>query len=252
MSHLFGALDRLSIAFFIEPTLHYLCSMQKVRLHDLGEKDYNEVWLLQKKIFQEAIDEKLNNKKPVQHLIVCEHPHVYTLGKNAQSSNLLLSEEELKSKSISVYEIERGGDITYHGPGQLVVYPIFDLEQLGLGVKKFVYLIEECIIQTLGDFGIMAERIEGRIGIWIDKDGMKERKIAAIGIKCSRHISMHGLALNVNTDMQLFNHIIPCGISDKAVSSMELELSRKIEMTDVKELMLKKISSTFGIHLDSV
>lgn len=204
---------------------------------------------MQKDLFNASIKEKLDNKKPKHQLIVCEHPHVYTLGKSAKVSNLLLSESELKAKSIAVYDIERGGDITYHGPGQMVVYPIFDLEQLHIGVKKFVDSIEQCIINVLGHYGLEAERIDGRIGIWLGKGTNNERKIAAIGIKCSRHMTMHGLALNVNTDLNLFNHIIPCGIQDKAVSSMEMELGRKLDIKEVKDLLLKEFEDIFEIKI---
>lgn len=226
--------------------------MLKVQLHDLGHVEYLDAWQLQKELFNQAINDKLNGKQAHQHLLVCEHPHVYTLGKSAKQSNLLLSETELKSKSIDVFEIERGGDITYHGPGQLVVYPIFDLEQLNIGVKKFVYDIEQCIINTLKFYGIESERIEDRIGIWIGKNTMDERKIAAIGIKCSRHISMHGLALNVNTDLDLFNHIIPCGITDKAVSSMEKEIGRKLDFNQVKQQLINEFKSIFEIKIISI
>lgn len=223
--------------------------MQAAQLHDIGFMDYEEAWQLQKEIFHRSVNEKLSGGKPGHHLIVCEHPHVYTLGKSAQQSNLLLSEAELKRRDIDVFDIERGGDITYHGPGQLVVYPIFDLEQLHLGVKQFVFNIEQCIIKVLQKYGIESERIEGRIGIWIGKGSAEERKVAAIGIRCSRHISMHGLALNVNTDLSLFNNIIPCGIADKAVSSMQKELGREIPMVDIKNDMIREFSTIFEIKI---
>lgn len=221
--------------------------MGEFKLHELGNIDYQEAWTLQKSLFNQSIEEKLRGNHPDQHLLICEHPHVYTLGKSADKANLLMSKEALSDQSIGVYEIERGGDITYHGPGQLVVYPIFDLEALGIGVKAFVYNIEQCIINTLEKFGIQSERIHDRIGIWIGKDTSEERKIAAIGIKCSRHVSMHGLALNVNTNLSLFDNIIPCGISDKAVSSMEKELGRKINMTDVKQELINQFSTIFEL-----
>lgn len=223
--------------------------MQKVILHDIGFMDYEEVWQLQKEIFHRSIQEKIAGLKPEQNLIICEHPHVYTFGKSAQQTNLLLSESELKSKSIDVYDIERGGDITYHGPGQIIVYPIFDLEQLHIGVKQFVFNIEQCIINVLADYGLETERIKDRIGIWLGKDTAEERKIAAIGIKCSRHVSMHGLALNVNTDLSLFNHIIPCGIADKSVSSMQKELGREISMADIKNKLINEFSTIFEVKI---
>lgn len=226
--------------------------MSKAILHDAGLIEYGNAWQMQKELFHLSIEEKLQGITPKHHLIICEHPHVYTLGKSADQSNLLLSQAELKSRSIDVFDIERGGDITYHGPGQLVVYPIFDLEQMHLGVKKFVYNIEQSIINTLKHFGIESERIEDRIGIWIGRGTKNERKIAAIGIKCSRHVTMHGLALNVNTDLSLFDSIIPCGIQDKSVCSMESELNRKLDMSDVKHVLLDEISSIFEIKLVSI
>ena len=225
--------------------------MQTVILHDLGLMDYEEVWQLQKDIFNKSIEEKIQGKIPQQHLLVCEHPHVYTFGKSANQENLLLSEAELKNKEISVYDIERGGDITYHGPGQVAVYPIFDLEQLNIGVKQFVFNIEQSIINVLQNHSISCERIEDRIGIWLDKGKSNERKIAAIGIKCSRHISMHGLALNVNTDLSLFKNIIPCGIADKGVTSIKNELGREISMVDIKNEMIKEFSVNFEINIIS-
>ena len=153
----------------------------------------------------------------------------------------------MSERNIATYNIERGGDITYHGPGQLVVYPIFDIEVLKIGVKEFVYRVEQCIINTLKYYGIESERIDGRIGIWIGKDTINERKIAAIGIKCSRFVTMHGLALNVNTDLNLFNNIIPCGIVDKAVTSIEKEIGRSIDIIDVKNKLIKEFSTTFEL-----
>jgi lipoyl(octanoyl) transferase len=185
------------------------------------------------------------------HLIMIEHPHVYTFGKSADRENLLASDDALNNMEAKVYDIERGGDITYHGPGQLVVYPIFDLEALGMGIKTFVQNIEYCIIQTLADYGITAGTIPDRIGVWIDINQPNERKIAAIGIKCSRFVSMHGLALNVNTDLAMFNHIVPCGIVDKGVTSMEMELGGKIDIFEVKEKMGKHFASTFGLEFIS-
>lgn len=225
--------------------------MNTAMLHDLGLIDYDKAWQQQKLIFNDSIHQKLEHKKPQHHILVCEHPHVYTLGKSAKSENLLLSEAELEGKAIQVYDIERGGDITYHGPGQLVVYPVFDIEQMQLGVRAFVHKIEQCIIQLLLKYGIEAERIDDRIGIWIGRGTKHERKIAAIGIKCSRHVTMHGLALNVNTDLALFDHIIPCGIQDKEVSSMEKELGRKLDMAEIKKDLLNEFSAIFDLKLIS-
>ncbi len=226
--------------------------MNSCNLRDLGLIDYNEAWALQKALFNAAIQNKLNQTLPAvaHHLLVCQHPHVYTFGKSADNKNLLLTQQQLKDKTIALYHIERGGDITYHGPGQLVVYPIFDLETLKIGVKEFVYKVEECIILTLKTFGIESQRIAGRIGIWIGKGTNNERKIAAIGIKCSRYITMHGLALNVETDLNYFNFIIPCGIADKAVTSIENEIHRSEIIIDVKNELIKQFSITFELKFN--
>lgn len=215
---------------------------------DLGMMDYKETWDLQLDLFQQKITDKTMGLKPPHDLLFVEHPHVYTFGKSAERKNLLADTETLSSIGAGVYDIERGGDITYHGPGQLVAYPIFDLEQLGIGVKAFVEGIETAIIRTLAEWDIVAETIPGRIGVWIDKDKPNERKIAAIGIKCSRFVSMHGLALNVNTNLEMFGHIVPCGISDKMVCSMEGELGRQIDMLVVKNTLGKHFASIFGLQ----
>ena len=215
---------------------------------DLGTMDYKEAWDLQLEFFQKKITDKALGNKPAHDLFFVEHPHVYTFGKSAERKNLLADAETLTEIGAGVYDIERGGDITYHGPGQLVAYPIFDLEQLGIGVKAFVEGIEMAIIRTLAEWDIVAETIPGRIGVWIDKDKPNERKIAAIGIKCSRFVSMHGLALNVNTNLQMFNHIVPCGISDKMVCSMEGELGRQIDMFVVNNTLGKHFASIFGLQ----
>lgn len=215
---------------------------------DLGTMDYKETWDLQLDLFQQKITDKTMGLKPPHDLLFVEHPHVYTFGKSAERKNLLADTGTLSSIGAGVYDIERGGDITYHGPGQLVAYPIFDLEQLGIGVKAFVEGIETAIIRTLAEWNIVAETIPGRIGVWIDKDKPNERKIAAIGIKCSRFVSMHGLALNVNTNLEMFNHIVPCGISDKMVCSMEGELGRQIDMLVVKNTLGKHFASIFGLQ----
>lgn len=224
--------------------------MQDCRLMDLGLIDYEKAWQIQKDIFNTTIDHKLKGIKvqgPLHTLIVCEHPHVYTFGRSADKNNLLLNEAELKDKNISVYDVERGGDITYHGPGQLVVYPVFDIEALKTGVKDFVFKVEECIIKTLETYGIASERIDGRIGIWLGKDSDNERKIAAIGIKCSRYVTMHGLALNVNTDLKYFDYIVPCGIRDKAVTGIQNEVHRQIDFTGVKKVLINNFSATFEL-----
>jgi lipoyl(octanoyl) transferase len=215
---------------------------------DLGVMDYKEAWEKQLELFHDKIAHKQQGQKPEHHLLMVEHPHVYTLGKSGERKHLLIDQTNLTELGATVYDIERGGDITYHGPGQLVAYPIFDLEQLGIGVKAFVEGIETAIIQTLKEFGITAGIISDRIGVWIDINQPRERKIAAIGIKCSRFVSMHGLALNVNTQLDMFSHIVPCGISDKAVASMEGELGRQIDMFVVKKELGKQFAGIFGLQ----
>ena len=224
--------------------------MLSCQLHLLQNQSYDQTWDFQRNLFQDMLNQKAakENTLPL-HLIMIEHPHVYTFGKSADRENLLASDEALNDMQAKVYDIERGGDITYHGPGQLVVYPIFDLEALGMGVKVFVQNIEKVIINTLAEYNIIAGTIPDRIGVWVDIDQPNERKIAAIGIKCSRFVSMHGLALNVNTDLSMFNHIVPCGIVDKGVTSIEMELGGKIDMFEVKEKMGKHFASIFGLEI---
>ncbi len=222
--------------------------MNFCNLIDLGLVDYKATWEFQKELFNKAINQKLNQQTPEHHLIVCEHPNVYTLGKSAEKINLLLDKQQLKDKSVDVYDIERGGDITYHGPGQLVIYPIFDLEQIGIGVKQFVFQIEQAIINTLSKINIQSSRIDGRIGIWLGENTPNERKIAAIGIKCSRHITMHGLAFNIFPDLNFFNYIIPCGIKDKSVTSVENEIGRIKTYVEIKNILLSEISIIFELQ----
>jgi lipoyl(octanoyl) transferase len=226
--------------------------MLSCQLHLLQNQPYDQTWDFQRNLFQDMLNQKAakENTLPL-HLIMIEHPHVYTFGKSADRENLLASDQALNEMQAKVYDIERGGDITYHGPGQLVVYPIFDLEALGMGVKVFVQNIEKVIINTLAEYNIIAGTIPDRIGVWVDIDQPNERKIAAIGIKCSRFVSMHGLALNVNTDLSMFNHIVPCGIVDKGVTSMEKELGGKIDMFEVKEKMGKHFASIFELEFIS-
>lgn len=224
--------------------------MLSCQLHLLQNEPYEQTWLFQKELFNQMIAQKStkSNTEPL-HLIMIEHPHVYTFGKSADRGNLLATDQALEQLQAKVYDIERGGDITYHGPGQLVVYPIFDLEALGMGIKLFVQNIEQVIIDTLAEYNISAGTIPNRIGVWIDINKPNERKIAAIGVKCSRFVSMHGLALNVNTDLSMFNHIVPCGIVNKGVSSMEKELGGKIDMFEVKEKMGKHFASRFELEI---
>ena len=182
------------------------------------------------------------------YLLFCEHPHVFTLGKSGNEHNLLIKKEDLASISASYYPINRGGDITYHGPGQLVGYPIIDLENFFTDIHKYMRLLEEAVIQTLLEFGISAGRIDGLTGVWIDHDrGSQARKICALGVKTSRWVTMHGFALNVNTELQYFNYIVPCGINDKAVTSMSQELGQEVDIAAVKKNLKEKIREQFGM-----
>ncbi len=232
---------------------------KRVKVVYLGEEDYQKVWDYQETIFKETVDRKIANRKAdssaviqtENYLIFCEHPHVYTLGKSGSLDNLLLNKEELNRHHAQFYKINRGGDITYHGPGQIVGYPILDLEHFFTDIHKYLRFLEEGIIVTLADYGISAGRIDGLTGVWIDfEEGAKEpRKICAMGVKSSRWVTMHGLALNVNTDLSYFNHIVPCGIDDKAVTSMEKELGRKLDLAEVREKLSHHLATVFGMDL---
>ena len=202
---------------------------------DLGLIEYKKAWDYQEENFNAAIDTKLYNRenestpKTITHkLLFCEHPHVYTLGKSGVQNNLLVNDTFLKQINATYYKSNRGGDITYHGPGQIVGYPIFDLEEMGLTVKSYIHKLEEAIINCMADYGLKGDRLEGATGVWLDGDvSGKARKICAIGVKASRYVSMHGFALNVNTDLNYFNHINPCGFVDKGVTSLQKELGAK-------------------------
>ncbi len=215
--------------------------------------DFKKAWDIQEKLLAENVELKISNKrnsenKPTtNYLLIVEHPHVYTLGKSGDPNNLLLSPSELKEKNIDYYPINRGGDITYHGPGQLVIYPIFDLENFEADLGKYLRNLEEAVILTLKEYNIKSGRIEGLTGTWLDyeSNNPNPRKICAIGIKSSRWVTMHGLAFNINTDLSLFKNIIPCGIDDKAVTSLAKELNKEINMDEVTEKMISHLSDLF-------
>jgi lipoyl(octanoyl) transferase len=230
---------------------------KKVHFEDLGLIDYKEAWDYQEKIFADYLNLKAQNRDlPTDQqieiegkVIFCEHPHVYTLGKSGQQNNLLIADEFLKKIHATYYKINRGGDITCHGPGQIVGYPIIDLERFNLQVKQYIANLEESIILTLSDFGIRAERLNGATGVWLDTNMPgKTRKICAIGVKASRFITMHGFAFNVNTNLEYFNYINPCGFVDKGVTSMEKELGQKQDFNSVKEILKKKMEQVFGMQ----
>ena len=226
--------------------------MPKVIYENLGLIDYKEAWDYQEKIFRATVDHKIKIRNgesdfsTKNYILFCEHPHVFTLGKSGDKNNLLLNEASLEANDAKYYEINRGGDITYHGPGQLVVYPIFDLDHFFSDIHKYLRYLEESVIQTLAHYGVEAGRVDGLTGVWIDGDKPTARKICAIGVKSSRWVTMHGIGFNVCSDLSYFSHIIPCGIEDKAVTSMERELGREISVSEVSEVLKNKIASQFG------
>lgn len=228
-----------------------------VSVKNLGLIDYQEAWDFQENLFKKAIDLKIAKRNgetdeiPENHLLFCQHPHVFTLGKSGNPENLLLNEAELNQQQASYYKINRGGDITYHGPGQLVVYPIFDLEQFFTDIHKYMRFLEEAVILTLKDFGIQSGRVDGLTGVWIDGDSKNARKICAMGVKSSRWVTMHGIGFNINTDLNFFSHIIPCGIDDKAVTSMQRELGREVDLEEVSRLLQNHLAELFDFTTKS-
>ncbi len=228
---------------------------QQVKSIDLGLIDYKEAWDYQEKIFDSIVQTKVHNRTlsvleqiPTNNfLIFCEHPHVYTLGKSGHESNLLVNEQELKEKNATYYKINRGGDITYHGPGQVVGYPILDLDNFFTDIHKYLRYLEETVILTLAEYGIKAGRSAGETGVWIDAENpQKSRKICAMGVRASRWVTMHGFALNVNADLNYFGNIIPCGIVDKAVTSMDKELGQKVDEQEVKKKLERHFADLFN------
>ena len=214
--------------------------MKDINYIDWGLIDYKEAWDKQEMIFKGKIDEKLSSPKTSsiqQDFILCEHPHVYTLGMHGEVNNLLINEDFLKKINATYYKTNRGGDITYHGFGQIVGYPILDIETLGLSLKDYIWTIEEMVIRTMKHYGILCQRMEGATGVWIDTESKNARKICAIGVRASRYITMHGFALNVNTDLKYFQYINPCGFVDKGVTSMEKEIGERVDVENVKRLL---------------
>jgi len=229
-----------------------------VLLQDLGLMDYKEAWDFQESLFQEVVKTKMNNRRsqthqPTQnHLLLVEHPHVYTLGKSGDIDHLLINNKQLADKNAAFYKINRGGDITYHGPGQMVVYPILDLDNFFTDIHKYLRLLEEAAILTLADFGITATRSTGETGVWLDVGTPFARKICALGVKASRWVTMHGLALNIQPDLGYFNHIVPCGIQGKAVTSMAVECnSPTMDTQKVKNRFVSHFQELFGAQLDT-
>lgn len=230
---------------------------KNVKLINKGLIDYKECWSFQTDIFDAIVQKKISIRKGETEneitdnfLVFCEHPHVYTLGKTGEKSNLLLNEELLKEKKATYYHINRGGDITYHGPGQLVGYPIFDLDNFFTDINKYLRLLEEAVILTLCDYNIKSGRVDGLTGVWVDGDDpVKARKICAMGVKLSRWVTMHGFALNVNTNLDYFSYVVPCGIVDKGVTSIEKELGTPQDLNEVQEKLTLHLSLLFGFKI---
>ena len=228
--------------------------MPKVVFQDLGLIDYKEAWDYQEKRFNEILDVKKNNRKEnrqdptLSYLLFCEHPHVYTLGKSGDENNLLVNEDYLKSRGATFYKINRGGDITYHGPGQIVGYPILDLDHFFTDIHKYLRYLEEAVILTLADYGIKSTRSDGETGVWLDVGSEHARKICALGVRSSRWVTMHGFAFNVNCDLSYFGNIIPCGIVDKSVTSMQKELGKEVDMQEVQQKLKGHLKMLFDFQ----
>ena len=227
---------------------------KKLDIQNLGVKDFKDTWDYQEKLFQEILSIKISNRRnnlsdeTPNYLIFVEHPHVYTLGKSGDFSNLLLSEKALEEKGATFYKINRGGDITYHGPGQLVGYPILDLDNFFTDIHKYLRFLEEAIILTLKEYGLSCERSPGETGVWLDVGTPFARKICAMGVRASRWVTMHGFALNVNADLGYFDHIIPCGIEGKGVTSMEAELGYKTPLKEVETKIKNHLKNLFAFE----
>lgn len=228
---------------------------KKVEFIDWGLVDYQDAWNKQEVLFDQSVALKTQNRtnntnlETPNFLVFCEHPHVYTLGKSGHPENLLLNEQGLLEKGATYYKINRGGDITYHGPGQIVGYPILDLDNFFTDIHLYLRTLEEAVILTLNDYGIISGRYPGYTGVWLDADNEKARKICALGVRCSRWVTMHGFAFNVNTDLDYFKNIVPCGIDDKDVTSIQRELGYAVDMEEVKGRLKNHIASLFDMKL---
>lgn len=228
---------------------------KSVEIRNLGMVDYQETWDLQEKLFKKTVDQKIANRKLPEEaqtstenvLLFCQHPHVYTLGKTGKEENLLVDASQLDKLEASYYRINRGGDITYHGPGQIVCYPILDLDNFFTDIHQYMRTLEEAVIRTCAEYGLTTTRIEGLTGVWID-DPIQPRKIAAMGVKSSRWVTMHGLSFNVNPDLSYFQHIVPCGIDDKAVTSLQQETNQKLDLEDVRTRLEGHLLSLFEME----
>ncbi|MES2398180.1 MAG: lipoyl(octanoyl) transferase LipB [Bacteroidota bacterium] len=229
--------------------------MQQVKFIDLGLIDFKQAWDYQEKLFDEVVQIKISNRKissdakpeaTPSYLLFCEHPHVYTLGNSGNKEHLLITEQQLIQKNATYYKINRGGDITYHGPGQIVGYPILDLDNFFTDIHKYLRFLEEIVILTLAEYGIESGRSKGETGVWLDAENpLKARKICAMGVRASRWVTMHGFAFNINTDLGYFGNIVPCGIVDKAVTSLDKELGKKVDEEEVKQKLKKHFADLF-------
>lgn len=213
----------------------------KPKISDWKTIPYAEAWKRQTVWFDALVHAKYAGEECDNRIVLCEHPHVYTLGRSGKEGNMLLDEKQLAGLGASLYHIDRGGDITYHGPGQLVCYPILNLEEFSLGLKEYVHLLEDAVIRVCASYGVSAGRVEKATGVWIGGDNMRARKICAIGVRSSHYVTMHGLALNVNTDLRYFNYINPCGFVDKGVTSLQKEIGREVSMEEVKERLCREL-----------
>lgn len=240
---------------FVRNNLAFTAMNNKISVQDLGEMDYKEAWEYQEQLFQQTLDIKIANRRvgttteTPNHFLFVEHPHVYTLGKSGDFSNLLLSEKQLEEKGATYYKVNRGGDITYHGPGQIVGYPILDLENFFTDIHKYLRLMEETMIMVMADYGLKGVRSDGETGVWMDVGTPFARKICAMGVRASRWVTMHGFALNVNVNLGYFDNIIPCGIRGKAVTSMHAELGREINEDEVRQKILRYFSQLFEAEI---
>ena len=231
--------------------------MQKVKFQDLGLMPYQEAWDYQEAIFKGIVNQKSANRKLPEseqqdtqdHLLFCEHPHVYTLGKSGDLNNLLINQARMDEEHIEFFKTNRGGDITYHGPGQIVGYPIFNLDHYFTDIHKYLRYLEEAVILTLAEYGLKGGRSKGETGVWLDEGLPTARKICAMGVKASRWVTMHGFAFNVNSNLKYFGYIVPCGITDKAVTSLNIELGRELDMQEVKEKVKGHFTDLFEIEL---
>lgn len=213
----------------------------ELQINDWGLIPYADAWNKQEVLFNGLVQAKQNGEGYTNHIILCEHPHVYTLGRSGKEQNMLLNDKQLEAINASLYHIDRGGDITYHGPGQLVCYPIINLEEYNLGLKAYIHLLEDAVIGVCADYGITAGRMDNATGVWLDTGTPRARKICAIGVRSSHFVTMHGLAFNINTDLRYFSYIHPCGFVDKGVTSLQQELKREMPMDEIKDKLASKL-----------